>query len=110
MIFRIWHGWTSEDNADAYQSVVDGEVVPGILERGIPGLRGVDILRRRDGEPGEVEFITIMTFDDWAAVEAFAGPDGGTSYVPAEARRVLSRFDAHSQHYEQVGAHRAEVD
>lgn len=105
MIFRIWHGWTSPANADAYQRLVDGEIVPAILARGIPGLRHVEILRRRDQEGTEVEFVTIMTFDDWAAVEAFAGRGGTASVVPAEARRLLSRFDEHSQHYDRVGAH-----
>lgn len=77
MIFRIWHGWTSPDDADAYRRVVDEEVVPGIIERDIRGLRHVDILRRRRQKNGEdVEFVTIMTFDHWAAVEAFAGPGG----------------------------------
>lgn len=107
MILRIWHGWTTLGNADEYQQVVDGDVVPGILARGIPGLRHVDILRQRDGDGSEAEFITIMRFDDWASVEAFAGPGGRTSFVPPEARRVLSRFDEHSEHYELVGAHDA---
>jgi hypothetical protein len=25
---RIWHGWTTVENADAYQTVVDNEVFP----------------------------------------------------------------------------------
>lgn len=108
MIFRIWHGWASRDDADAYGRLVDEEVVPGIVERGISGLRHVDILRRRAQEHAEeVEFITLMTFDDWAAVEAFAGPGGTTSFVPDAARALLSRFDEHSQHYEVLGSHDA---
>ncbi|AYY15436.1 antibiotic biosynthesis monooxygenase [Actinobacteria bacterium YIM 96077] len=108
MIFRFWHGWTSPDNADAYEQLVDQKVVPSIIERGIPGLRHVDILRRRSQEHGdEVEFVTVMTFDDWAAVEAFAGPGGTTSFVPEAARALLSSFDADSQHYELVGSHEA---
>lgn len=74
----------------------------------IPGLRHVDILRRRRSENGEeVEFVTLMTFDGWAAVEAFAGPGGTSSFVPDAARALLSRFDEHSQHYELVGSHDA---
>lgn len=107
MIVRIWHGWTSAENADAYQQVVDEQVVPGIMARGLVGLRGVDILRRIDGAGAEVEFVTIMTFDDWEAVEEFAGPGGRTSFVPPEARKVLSRFDETSQHYALVGRHPA---
>lgn len=108
MIFRIWHGWTSRDDADAYGRLVNQEVVPGIIARDIPGLHHVDILRRRSQEHGEeVEFVTVMTFDDWAAVEAFAGAGGTTSFVPGDARALLNRFDEHSQHYELVGTHDA---
>jgi hypothetical protein len=31
-VARIWHGWTTVENADAYQDVVDGEVLPAIFE------------------------------------------------------------------------------
>lgn len=30
MICRIWRGWTTPDNADAYERVVRGQVIPGI--------------------------------------------------------------------------------
>ncbi|WP_207943154.1 hypothetical protein [Actinomadura sp. KC345] len=43
-----------------------------------------------------------MTFDDWAAVEAFAGTDPTAAVVPPAARAVLRRFDTESQHYELV--------
>ncbi len=106
MIIRLWHGWTAPENADAYAQLLDQQVVPGIVERRVPGMRHVDILRRRDAEQeGEHEFVTLMAFDDWTAVEAFAGPGGTTSVVPEAARALLSRFDAHSQHYELVGSH-----
>lgn len=105
MILRIWHGWTTSDNADSYQRLLDEEIVPGIIARGISGLHGVDILRRLDQEGQEAEFVTIMRFDDWTAVEAFAGPGGTTSVVPDAARHVLARFDEHSQHYELITSH-----
>lgn len=107
MIFRIWHGWTTPENADVYQRLVDGEIVPAIMARGLPGLNQVAVLRRHDPGGEEVEFITVMTFDAWASVVAFAGPGGTTSVVPDKARRVLSRFDEHSQHYQRVGVHTA---
>lgn len=108
VIVRIWHGWASGAAADAYQRLVDQEVVPGIIARHVPGLRHVDIVRRRSAElVDEDEFVTIMTFDDWAAVEEFAGPGGTSSFVPDDARALLSRFDEHSQHYELVGSHAA---
>jgi hypothetical protein len=36
MICRIWRGWTTPANADAYESVVRGEVIPGIEAGGRP--------------------------------------------------------------------------
>lgn len=105
MIIRLWRGWTSPDNADAYQHLLDATIVPGIIARAIPGLQGVDILRRYDLSETEVEFGTLMTFDDWTAVEAFAGPDQTASVVPPEAQRLLARFDSHSRHFEVVAHH-----
>lgn len=107
MILRIWHGWTRPNAADAYQRLLDEEIVPGILARQIHGLREVRVLRHRAASADEVEFVTLMQFDDWDDVEAFAGPDGTTSVVPDAARRLLSRFDDHSQHYDLVATHTA---
>jgi hypothetical protein len=47
MTVRIWHGRTTKEHADAYQQLLDTTIVPAILERGLSGLRGVDILRPR---------------------------------------------------------------
>jgi hypothetical protein len=101
MINRIWHGWTSAANADAYQRLLESEIAPGIAGRRIAGVRGPRLLRRRSGDD-EVEFITIMSFPDWAAVEEFAGPGGRAAVVPAAARGLLRRFDRESAHYEVV--------
>ncbi len=98
MICRLWHGWTTPDNADAYEHVVRGEVIPGIESRRIPGFRQIDLMRRVTGD--EVEFITAMWFDSLDAVRAFMGDDYAASHVPAAARAVLSRFDERSTHYE----------
>jgi len=105
MIIRIWHGWTTPDNADAYEHLLNTTIVPSIMAKGIAGLDGLDILRRTDGDEDEVEFITVMTFSDWPAVETFAGPDRTGSVVPPTARAVLKRFDDHSQHYEVAARH-----
>lgn len=101
MIARIWHGWTTPENADAYESVLRTEVIPGIEAMAIPGLRGSVEVLRRDRED-EVEFLTIMRFDSLDAVKAFVGEDHEVAHVPAAARAVLKRFDARSAHYEVV--------
>jgi heme-degrading monooxygenase HmoA len=100
VISRIWHGWTTKENAPAYEELLRSEILPGIADRGIAGYRGVHLLRR--DVPEEVEFVTILWFDSLEAVREFAGADFEHSVVPEKARQLLSRFDAKSQHYETV--------
>lgn len=103
MIARIWHGWTTPENVDAYERLLREEIFPGIAAKGVAGYRGIDLLRRSPA-PGdldsEVELVTVMWFDSWEAVKGFAGEDYAASYVPASARKVLARHDSHSTHYE----------
>ncbi len=98
MIARLWYGWTTPQNADAYESLLKTEIFPGILARKIAGFRRIELLRAPAGE--EVEFATVMWFDSMAAIKAFAGADHETAVVPPKARAVLKRFDARSKHYE----------
>lgn len=98
MIGRVWHGWTTPENAAEYERLLNEEIFPGIAAKGVRGYRGIQLFRRE--VEGEVEFKTLMWFDSLDAVRAFAGPDYELAYVPPEARAVLSRFDERSQHYE----------
>jgi hypothetical protein len=98
MICRIWRGWTSRENAADYEGLLRGTIIPGIEARAIPGFRHIDMMRRPLGQ--EVEFATIMWFDDLAAIEVFVGQDAEVSHVPAAARAVLARFDERAVHYE----------
>ena len=98
MISRLWHGWTTRENADAYESLLRDEVLPGIHR--VRGFKGAHLLRRDAGN--EVEFVTITEFDSLEAVREFAGEDYEVAVVPPPARRLLSRFDARSAHYETV--------
>jgi len=98
MIARVWHGWTSADNADTYEELLRSTIFPRIAAKKTPGYRGIELLRRKV-ESGE-EFVTTMWFESLDAVKAFAGEDYETAYVPSEARAVLARFDDRSQHYE----------
>jgi heme-degrading monooxygenase HmoA len=98
VIARIWRGWTTPENADAYQRIVSQEVLPGIAARNLDGYRGAYLLRR--DLAGEVEFATILLFDSLEQVRAFAGDDYETAYVPPRARAVLARFDQRSAHYD----------
>lgn len=98
MIARIWHGWTTFENALAYEALLRNEVFPSIENKNVKGYRKISLLKRE--HKNEVEFITIMLFDSIDAVKEFAGEDHENSYVPQKARELLSRHDETSQHYE----------
>lgn len=98
MISRIWHGYTTRANADAYESLLKEEIFIGIRDRHIPGFREIQLFRRNLEE--EVEFITVMWFDTLDDVRLFAGEDYALAVVPPKARLILKRFDDRSQHYE----------
>ena len=98
MINRIWHGWTTHENAAAYESLLKQEIFVAIQGRQIDGYEGIQLLRREVGD--EVEFVTVMTFTSLKAVRAFAGDDYETAVVPQKAQALLARYDERSQHYE----------
>jgi antibiotic biosynthesis monooxygenase (ABM) superfamily enzyme len=98
VIARVWHGWTTPANADAYERLLREEVLPGIEAMEIEGYHGVDLLRRAHRD--EVEFVTIMRFDGLDAVRAFAGEDYEVAYVPDGARALLERWDPRSAHFQ----------
>ena len=100
MIIRIWHGWTTPGNADAYEALLQEEIFVGIQNLRVGGFKGIQLLRREVGD--EVEFVTIMRFDSLDAVREFAGDDYGVAVVPKNARALLSRFDERSQHYDLI--------
>jgi antibiotic biosynthesis monooxygenase (ABM) superfamily enzyme len=104
VICRLWRGWTTPENAAAYERIVRGEVIPGIEARRIPGFEHIDLMRRE--LDGEVEFQTLMWFDSLDAIKAFMGEDYGVSHVPPQARVVLERFDARAAHYEVIDRRR----
>jgi len=37
MIKRIWHGWTTRENAKAYEALLESEIFPRILAKNIAG-------------------------------------------------------------------------
>jgi antibiotic biosynthesis monooxygenase (ABM) superfamily enzyme len=97
-IKRIWHGWTTPENADKYENILHDEVFPSIEAKNIAGYRRIELLRRDRG--AEVEFITIMTFDSLQNVIDFQGEDYQRCYVPDAAQKVLKRWDQTSAHFE----------
>ena len=96
MITRVWHGWTSDANAGAYERFLLTELFPSMRE--IPGFRGADVLRRE--EDGEVGFVTLTRFESLDDIRAFAGDDLEAAALEPTARALLSRYEPRARHYE----------
>jgi antibiotic biosynthesis monooxygenase (ABM) superfamily enzyme len=92
----MWRGWTSAENADAYERFLLGSLFPSL--RSIAGFVSADVLRRSDG--GEVAFVTLVRFESLHDVVAFAGESYETPVLEPEARALLSRHDDRALHYE----------
>ena len=96
MITRLWRGWTTVDNADAYERFLLEELFPSM--RQIPGFRGADVLRR--SEHDEVVFVTLTRFDSIVAIKAFAGGDYETPVLEPQALALLARYEERALHFE----------
>jgi len=99
-VTRVWHGWTTPENADKYQSLLNNEVFPGIEAKKIPGYQSIELMRRVHSD--QVEFVTIMTFDSLQNVIDFQGEDYTRCYVPDAAQLLLKRWDQVSAHYDVI--------
>ena len=45
MIGRIWHGWTTPENADIYENLLKTEILPGIAAKKVPGYSSIQLFR-----------------------------------------------------------------
>jgi len=103
MICRVWHGWTSEENAAAYSEFLLLDLFPRVKEQlRSAGFRGYDLMQKR--REREVEFVTMLWFDSLAAVRAFAGENFEEPVIHEKARRLLARYDRKCDHYEVIGS------
>jgi heme-degrading monooxygenase HmoA len=85
MIARVWHGYTTPADADAYEATLRAEILPGIRE--VRGYLGSYILRRTCGP--ETEFVTVLLWESLDDMRAFAGAHYELAIVPVERRRFL---------------------
>jgi hypothetical protein len=95
-VCRIWHGWTTIENAPALKKIFLEEALPSIRQRNIPGLRDVQVLSREVG--GEVEFTTFMWFDSIEAVKQFAGEEYEKAHIDPAVAPLLLRYDTEVRH------------
>jgi heme-degrading monooxygenase HmoA len=96
MITRMWRGWTTEANADAYERFLRTDLFPQVAK--LPGFLGARILRR-PVESDEEEFVTVTMFESLDAVRTFAGDDYETPVIEPEAQRLLSHYEHRAFHY-----------
>lgn len=96
MIARTWRGWTTPDNADAYENFLKQHLFPQL--RAIEGHRGVELLRRDLVD--ESEFVVINYFESLEAVKRFAGENYTVAIFEPEAKRLLARIETEAHHYE----------
>ena len=98
MVARIWKGYTSFENADAYENFLKTEFMPAVEKKNIPGYKKFQLLKKEDKD--EVSFMTIMWFENIEQIKAFAGEDYEKAVVHPKAQALLKRYDSHSGHFE----------
>ncbi|HLH34834.1 MAG TPA: hypothetical protein VKX41_09175 [Alloacidobacterium sp.] len=98
MITRLWQGYTTPENASAYESFVRNEIFPKLTD--VRGFLGGKLLRRNLYQ--EVEFVALTHFDSLESVRAAAGEEFGYIIIPEAGRRLLSRYDQRVAIYEVV--------
>lgn len=96
MVARYWRGWTTVEDATAYENLLKNKVLPEL--RKIEGYRGGYILR--SDRPEEVEFVVINLFESLEAVKRFAGSDYQTPVFEPEAKVLLCRIEPLANHYD----------
>jgi len=95
MIVRIWRGWTTTSDADAYHALLSHQIFPDLTA--ITGFLGAELLRAEIG--AEVEFMVVTRFESFDGVRSFAGDDYEMAVVSPEARSLLTHFDVRCRHY-----------
>jgi heme-degrading monooxygenase HmoA len=96
VIARVWSGATPVEKADAYVAHLRERTFPELTR--IAGHRGASVLRRPSGHA--VAFTVITLWESIDAIRAFAGDDVEAAVVPAEARALLSAYDARAVHWD----------
>jgi len=101
VIARIWHGWTTRENAEKYEKLLREEVLLEIAQRSIPGYKGAELFVR-EADNDEMEFITLLRFETLDAVKIFAGKNYEQPVIPPDAKKLLKRHSERSRHYKVV--------
>ena len=97
MIARIWKGWTTNDNASAYEELFKSTILKKVTQD-VDGYISTNLLRRNIGD--KVEFTTIFWFESLDAVKSFAGPNFEQAVVPEQVRDLMSHYEETVHHHD----------
>lgn len=97
VIARIWKGWTTQDNARAYEELFKNTVLQKVTQ-GVDGYISTNLLRRETGD--NVEFTTIFWFGSLEAVKRFAGPNFEQAVVPEQVKALMSHYEESVHHHD----------
>jgi len=96
MIARIWRGITLKEKADDYLAYLHETGLKDYAKT--PGNRGVNVLRRDQGEHCEIMLVSLWESMD--AVRAFAGENPERSVYYPEDDQYLLQMEPLVRHYE----------
>lgn len=96
MIARMWHGATRAEHSDEYLGYLHETGIPGY--RAVEGNRGVQILRRIEGDVAH--FLLISYWDSLDAIRRFAGEDVLKALYYPRDREFLLELEPNVVHYE----------
>lgn len=98
MIARVWRGWTSPENADAYEDLLRKTILPSFTK--IKGYVGGTIYREVE-KNHDVEFVITNFFTSLDAIKEFAGQeDYRVAVIEPEAKELLRKVEPTAKHYE----------
>ncbi|MBA4028862.1 MAG: antibiotic biosynthesis monooxygenase [Planctomyces sp.] len=102
----MWRGWTKPENAAAYGAMLQGEIIPGLIARKLPGFVGAEVLVRHpsEREAAETEFMTVFWFRDLESVKGFAGQGYARAVIYPKAEPLLSRYEETVRHYDHAAS------
>ena len=96
MIVRVWRGRTPVAAYDRYLEYLRQTGVEAL--RATPGNRGVQVLRRRDGDVAE--FIVASRWESMEVIKGFAGADYERAVYYPEDASYLMEMEPTVRHYE----------
>jgi heme-degrading monooxygenase HmoA len=96
VIARQWHGRVRAADADIYYDYL---LRTGLGDyRRTPGNRGIQVLRRREGDV--VHYLLTTLWDSWESIRAFAGEDVARAKYYPEDTRFLLELEPGVTHFE----------